>query len=390
MQSNCAQQLSIETSVLTAAACKAIGRKDVSLVSWQAEPIRGGIEQGSTLYRLSGVCTAAEERVPWRMVLKFIRPGPGNSGDPQAAHYWKREPLYFKTRLLDDLPGGLRAPSCYAVLEYPDSYWLFLEEVHDAFDSSLVDHGWPFEYYRTAARCLGQFNGAYLAGKTLPEADWIPRNWLKAYLDEATPNVNLYFQSADDPFFRHSFPMLSDLFPKAWDERYEILETLDHLPQVFCHQDAFCRNLFAQNAPDTGEKLVAVDWSYAGPAAIGSELSALVVGSIALGTLPFSSADQLAEMAIEAYLEGLKDAGIREDPDLVRFAFAAVAFWRYTFVATLGEMTPHILDEKHHPFLLEIFNTRSMDEIAESLASGNAWFGKLYEDSHRLIERHHL
>ena len=74
---------------------------------------------------------------------------------PTEFSYWQREPLLYRSGLLDDLPGGVAAAHCYAVDEVaPKVFWLWLEDVADA------DGGtWTLSRYTEVARHLGQFNG---------------------------------------------------------------------------------------------------------------------------------------------------------------------------------------------------------------------------------------
>ncbi len=391
------QRPMIDSALLTPIVRQATGLENLRLEEWQTQAVTGGFEQGSAVLRLSGLGTSTGMTLPWTVILKVIRPGLTNTAGPQASHFWRREPLYYQSGILANLPAGLRAPRCFGVFERPDGadgYWLFLEEVRDLYGLPRPDHGWPFEYYRTAARCLGRFNGAYLMGLPIPQADWIPRGWLRAYIEEAARNIDLFFNSLDVPFYRralsHAPAGVLDVLRKAWDERYEFLDALDRLPQVLCHQDAFCRNLFAECAPDGRDQLVAVDWSYAGPAALGSELGAFVFGGMALGTIPFSESERFGQQVVEGYLEGLGDAGWRGDPDLVRFGFAASAVWRYVFGAGIGEAVPGILDEHAHPAMQQAFGGMTMDQIADFWATSIAWDLRMYEEAWRLKKQLHL
>ena len=178
--------------------------------------------------------------------------------------------------------------------------------------------------------------------------------------------------------------MPAGLLRKAWDERDEILDALDRLPQVFSHQDAFVRNLFAQRMPGGGDQLVGVDWSYSGPAPLGSELTALVGASMFLGTIPFSEAGRLEQLAVEGYLAGLDDAGWRGNPDLVRFGYIAGHFWRYFLGALIGEGTSIFLDERYHPLALRAFGCDSMDQLADYIGSQAGWNLRMYEETFRL------
>ena len=376
-----AQQFDAET--LTPLARMAVGQQNLCLKGWQVQAVSGGVEQGSTIRRISGVGDVNGKSTPWSLILKTITCTPGNSASPQASHYWRREPNYYHSGVLDDLPGGLRAPRCYAVVERPGGFQLFLEDLKDAFNGPGPDHGWPLEYYRTAARCLGQFNGAYLAGRPIPAAEWIPRQWLGAYLEEAAPNIGLFFRSLDHPMLKRCLRGSSpDLTRQAWEQRHEILAALDRLPQVFCHHDAFCRNLFSERAAG-GERLSAVDWSFAGPGPLGSDLGPLVSASMGLGTIPFANGERLAQSALEGYLEGVDSAGWHGNPDLVRFGFSAHCFWRYPIGALIGEFLEYMVNEAYYP-IVEQMNGVPVEQVADFSAGWLAWSTPYYHETIRL------
>ena len=375
------QQFDSET--LTPLARLAVGQGDLCLEGWQVQALSGGFDQGSSVQRISGVGEVNGKSTPWSLILKTITCTPGNSASPQASHYWQREPNYYQSGLLDDLPTGLRAPRCYAVVEHPESFQLYFEDLKDAFNGPGPDHGWPMETYRTAARCLGEFNGAYLAGVPIPAAEWIPRQWLGVYLEEAAPNMDLFFRSLDHPMLKRCFRTLSPtLIRQAWEQRHEILAALERLPQVFCHQDAFSRNLFSERVAG-GERLAAVDWSYAGPGALGCELAPLVSASMGLGTDHFAQGGRLAQSALEGYLEGLSVAGWRGNPDLVRFGFSANCFWRYPIGAMIGEFIEHMINEAYYPIFEQKYGM-PVEQVADFVAEWMAWSAPYYQETMRL------
>ncbi len=377
-----------DAALLATLARKASGRENLRLEGWQMQKIPGGAELGSTIQRISGEGTADGESVPWSLILKTITSGKNNSGSPQASHYWKREPYYYQNGLLDALPGGLRTPRCYACCEHsgydqPGSFQLFLEDIRDAFPGLGPGTGWPLPFYHTAARCLGQFNGAYWMDTPIPKAEWIPRNWLKAYIEEAAPKLDNFFSSLQLSIPKRFTRSLSpDLIDQAWKQRYEIYASLDLLPQVFCHNDACSRNLFAEYTP-TGDRLVAVDWSYAGPSPLGLELVALVSASMGTGTIPFTEANRLTQLALDGYLEGLSDVGWHDNPDLVRFAFSAGCFWRYLFGALIGEIAEFIIHEANYPSI-EKETGMSMEMLADSIGIWMDWSMTHYDETIRL------
>lgn len=378
------QRIGIEFEQLEALARRAAGRADLRLSEWQIKAISGGLEQGSGIQRISGAGISRDTRLDWSMILKIIRPGPHNSAGPRMAHDWRREPQYYRSGILEDLPGGLKAPECYALFERPDGIWLFLEDVHDQFRGSGFPHGWPFDYYPTAARCLGHFNGTYLVGRPLPTEDWIPRQWMRTYIEEAAGAVDLFFQSQEHPFVKRAFRGVSlDFLRSAWEERHAMLDTLDQLPQVFSHQDSFKRNLFARKTSEDCDELVAVDWSYAGPAALGTDLGVLITASMGLGDVPFDHGQRLEEACLAGYLQGLEEVGYHADPDLIRYSYSTGMFWRYTYGAMIGEGIPGALDERSHPMIEQAFG-RSMDQIAELVHENLDWNLRYYDQAMRL------
>lgn len=338
-----------DAATLTALARMAAGREDLSIEGWQVQLISGGLDFRNTILRVAGVGQAKCDPVPWSLIVKTILCGPSNTGR-QATHYWKREAAYYRSGLLDHLPGGLRAPRCYRIAEQADRVQLFLEDLQGLPSGST----WPVEAYRCAARTLGRFNGAYLAGASIPQADWIPRHWLRAYVEEAAPSLESFWHSTDQALVKLFFGVYTpEVIREVWGMRGELLGALDGLPQVFCHQDAFCRNLFGRLA-GTGNDLAAVDWSYSGSAALGVELTPLVFASVGAGAVPLEQVEGLAGLAMEGYLAGLEDAGWRGDADLVRYAFAVTAAYRYPIGAVLGEtFLPIIANPAIHPAIEE-------------------------------------
>lgn len=120
-----------------------------------------------------------------------------------------------------------------------------------------------------------------------------------------------------------------DAYLRIWDERADFLNALERLPQVFCHRDAFRRNLFLRPDYIDTDRLVAIDWAFAGPGAVGEELATLVLAGIAFFEVELSIMGDLEQVAFEAYLEGLRDAGWQGDPRIVRLDYAASAALRY-------------------------------------------------------------
>jgi hypothetical protein len=171
----------LEKTTLTNIVRQALVNPHVELLDWRVA--RAGDSMGPAtagVYRITGAAidhkAGNQTALPWSVILKVISARtPGSHAffrDEAHPLYWKREALVYQSGLLDDLPGGLRAPLCYAVEEKDaDTAWLWLEDVKDA-----SRKGWRVEDYAHAARCLGRFNGAYLVGRPMPSFPWLVRD----------------------------------------------------------------------------------------------------------------------------------------------------------------------------------------------------------------------
>src|SRR6266581_3968622 len=156
-----------------------LGRQDIELLKFQvhrASDWTGPATRG--VYHLTGSGRDQEREVEWSLVLKVLSltsegSNPATSSETHVL-YWKREALVYQSDLLDDLPGGVRGPRCYGIVEHADSsVWLWLEDVKEIYGPR-----WPLEQCARAAQSLGQMNGAYLAGEDWLAA-WSPRSlWL--------------------------------------------------------------------------------------------------------------------------------------------------------------------------------------------------------------------
>ena len=303
-------------------------------------PMSGGV------FRLRGVAVDRGEEMPWSVILKVLRSPAGwiapdgavvtpeMAEDGTSFNYWRREALAFQTGLLAELPPGVAAPRCLDICERgQDQVWLWLEDL-----ASEVPVEWDLERYALAARHLGEFNGAYLAGRPLPDAPWLSRGYLRGWLETVTAGIDR-FRTATDAW-RH--PLMQAAFPadtgarlqRLWGERETLLDALGRLPRTFAHLDAFRANLFARSLRDGSEQTLAIDWAWAGQAAIGEEIGPLVVATIVYDCLPPAALPDLENAATEGYLAGLARAGWDGDPTAVRLGYQVSAALRYAHLLT--------------------------------------------------------
>lgn len=348
----------IDRGYLTDLVQKALDRPGLQVTSWKAQPIHGGLEWDSAVFRVQGEAGDGGETIPWSLILKAVKPA-DKARDPAGIWYWKREALAYQSGLLHHLPGGnVTAPTCYAVEERPDgSLRLWLEDVKDDIGSP-----WPVEQYAVVAHHLGQFNGAYLTGQAFPSEPWVTRNWLRMYVEHAAEMVEFIHRNPNHPIVMHIFPgnTLAQMLA-VWDEHNQILDMLENLPQVFCHQDAFRRNLFARKG-----KTIAIDWGYMGMAPVGAELVALVAGSIGFFEVPVDRVDELDRICFENYLQGLRDAGWEGDLKLVRAGYVVSLLLRYPIGGSIGEMLPKFLDQASRAKVESAFSDKSASEIEQT------------------------
>lgn len=333
-----------------------LGNQPAEVCEWGAQKLQGGLELSSSIYRLEGTAAVDGEVQSWSVIVKIIRPE-AEFDDPQGYRYWKREIQYYQSGMLQDLPGQVSAPACYAIDEQTDgSVWLWLADIQDT-----QEHPWPIDRYTQVARQLGQFNSAYLVDHSLPDVPWITHNWLNKYLDHATPMVEFLLQNPKHPTVQSLLPGIAlPLSLAMWKEHTHMLRVLDRLPQVFCHQDAFSRNLFYGDG-----RVIAIDWGFAGIAPVGAELAPLVGAAFGLGKFPTSQAKELDQACFESYLQGLRQAGWQPDARQVRLGYTLTVLLRYVLGATIGELLPGLLDERTRQHWVEGLGT-SEEKAAET------------------------
>ncbi len=115
------QMLAIDSAILSPIIRKATGREDLRGERWQTQMVTG---EGAS----------AGERVPWTVIMKVIRPSPNITSGAQVSHIRRREPLYYQTGILANLPAELRASRCFGVFERPDGAVELLRKAWSALD----------------------------------------------------------------------------------------------------------------------------------------------------------------------------------------------------------------------------------------------------------------
>jgi hypothetical protein len=294
------------------------------------------------------------------------------ASDPPAwAFTWPlRELELYRSGLLADLPGAIRAPACYGVVERPDgSAWLWLEEIVGAREGA-----WSLGQYAEVARHLGMVNAACLLACERFDGPWVSRDRLRQWVEAAAPFVARLAEVADHPVVRRTHsPAVIATVTRLWQRRHALLDLLDREPRAFSHLDAFRRNVFlrpsANGADD--DDIVLIDWGFAGAAAIGEEIAPLVGASLFFVEVPIDDAIRLQDAVLAGYVEGLETAGWDGDPARVRQAYAIASTLRYG-VGVLRVTLPILLDEARWPAVEEAMR-QPMDVVIETTAGVNAW-----------------
>ena len=367
------QLAAVDQDTLTPLVQRALNSGTFKVADWTFEPLHGGIGEGTAIYRFSGEGDDQGQTIPWSLILKILPPE-GGSADPAAWDYYKREAAAYRSGWLDDPQGGMAAPQCYGVLDQEDgTCWLWLEDIQDMYGDQ-----WPLEHYAVVARHLGRFNGAYLVDRPLPDWPWLSSNWLRRYVEQSAPAIEPLRDALTSPWGRRWLPEGDrEPFFRLWAERGLYLDALDRLPQTICHLDVFRRNLFARQTADGHNETVLIDWAFVGRGPVGADLNPLVWMSLAFGGVGLDRQQELQEVVIEGYLQGLRDVGWLGDAQLVRLGYSAACV-RYVF-PELERWLALILDESLHAGM-EQRSCMSIEEAFDSVAwTRRRLFGALDE-----------
>ena len=360
--------------------CEVMGCDEAALLVWDCQPVRGGLELASSIYRFTGKTLVSRKCIPVSVILKIKKTVGGASIDPEGMRFWNREALAYQTGFLANLPNGLSAPKCYGVLQNnAQETWIWIEDLHDEFDGK-----WSEEHYAVAARQLGVFNGAYLTIEPIPGAAWLSRDWLRKYVEGAAPIFGGDFLEREREIVQKFLPdeLMVD-YAQYWKTRHQFLDAIDHLPKCLCHQDAFRRNLFLQKKESGELGISGIDWTYMGIATIGQELAPLVGMAIFEGDVSPIKISSFIDRILGCYLEGIREVGGNVDEDQVRFCLLATWLYRYALGA-LSELMPFLLDGVDPPPFVQAFSEQE-NEFSEQIEFFHSQFRWLYSEAKRLL-----
>lgn len=377
----------LDRRAITAVLHQVLEREEDEPLQWQARKI-AHITGAATVgvYRLTGKGRDQYGERNWSLILKMLGRTPAGKiaagGEQEHVLYWKREALVYQSELLNDLPGGLRGPRCYAITEPgDDSAWLWLEDVQDLYGAR-----WPLAQYARAARCLGEMNGAYLAGRPLPTFPWLVRSGSPRGLLE---HYGWMWKTVQDPatwqhpLLRATFPIpIAERLWRLWQDRHMLLNILERLPQTFCHMDAWHDNLIATPGTEGEHRLLAIDWAYAGLSTIATDIGDLMAPSFGLFKVEPCDPQTLDRTIFESYLEGLTVSGWQGNQRMVRCAFTLFTSLKY---GCLLFWLHRIIDESQHASWEQRTN-HPLDKCLQNQAALIYYLLDLVDEGRRLIE----
>lgn len=343
--------------------------RHAELVSWRSQAIRGGTS-GADLYQVMGRAHSDGMVLPWRSVLKiFTHDGEGWSEggtDPSAWNYWKREWLVYQTGWIREL-RGLVGPRCFGFGAIDEAAaWVAMEDLTGA-----DQRPWSPRQFAACARHLGEFNGRFLTDADPPVEPWLSRGWVRGWTELADPIIRKLPSVANDPVVVALFPPSHvELLLRLWEHRRDFYQALDALRHSLAHNDLYPLNAFVDVTRP--EQTVAIDWAACGWGPLGADLAPLIGASLHFFQADCDRADELEQLCLDAYMNGLRQTGsdIRLDDAYVGYLTTTVL--RFTVGAT-GRVLGLALDPSQNVTLEQIFG-RPIPSLIAKWRNINAFF----------------
>ncbi len=329
-----AVQIPLDHHVLTPVVRRILALDAADIESVQSESLPYDSLSRSTvgLLRVQGSAWDGISSHKWSAIAKVVAPPENPVQDtPAYDFYWKREPLIYESELLHDLPPGFAAPCSYGITDLPDGRLiLWLEDIGAGYTSAK----WIMDDYMQAARHLGQLAGEYRLHRTVPDDPWLSRHMLQTITAESARMVDRAQQPAswDHPLLRAAFPQPpAQRIATLWKDQQAIYAAIEEQPRILTHHAIERNNLILRLDEYGDPQTVALDWEQAGIGAAGEDAGSLFGAALLNFEVPASQAEELADLMLIAYLNGMGEMGWRDDPTPIRFAFNAAAALRHVF-----------------------------------------------------------
>ena len=335
----------IDSSYITDLARRILNSPEAILKNWRVTPLRYErvIETTGGLFRFSGDVWDGSKAQDWSAILKIVTQPENDCQDPDHLCYWRREMMAYQSGMLSSLPDAIHAPICYGVSEQLRSGWIWLEDIKET--AGMV---WTLAHFQATARQLGKFAGTYLVSQPIPDAPWLCRSFFRYLFADQD-----WWAHFIDPVSTHNAwqrPVVQSVFPEhlrakvlqIWAEKWQWIALNEHLPQVFCHNDAHRRNFIWRDNGQGRDELVLIDWAFCGPGGLGNDLGELIGTSLSYFAVDPVNAPEFEAAVLEGYLDGLREAGWSGEAWLARLGYliSLALYWGGTLPCEVALAQP--------------------------------------------------
>lgn len=274
---------------------------------------------GRHVARVSGTAAVGDTTVDWSFIEKRTE------GPSVASAYLydnaRREVAAYRSGLLADLAAEVKAPRLLAAeQDGAGALTLWIEDL-GATARPVASR----DEIVVAARHLGRMSGRWLG--QVPEHEWLFGGWIDRHRQpEAMSDALTLIDAAS------SKPAVVARLGRALDEIGELITAQDayapalrRLPITLCHHDAVAANVFLRPTAG-GLETVLIDWESVGPGPIGADLASLLFASPRRGDFSARLLADVMRDALDAYADGVAEAGASVDPDELRLGlYASIA-----------------------------------------------------------------
>jgi len=320
----------IDKSLLAPIVARSLGTSDFTVAEWGIDILKSRMASDRGMVcRVEGVGREPGQGLrEWSLILKIGR-GIDRGKEPRGENL--RETEFYRTGVAEGVPGGFRAPVCWGVTDMPnDMPWVWLEDV-----KGEDGNRWSMERKGLAAFHLGQFQGAYLAGRPLPSAPLFDtKRELSADTIHCVDNMmpGILENLAANPLTRPTYGAhLGERLNEMTRQSRGLLRLLERAPITFCHRDFGPGNVLSCKLADGNEQTVGLDWDFCGTGQVGLETQSFISCFSVYQNRPVREVKELTELVVENYICGLADAGWKGDPGTIRFACYALLAMQGSF-----------------------------------------------------------